>query len=183
MKKGVVLSLIYLFCLTSNGQVDIKFGVSGMNENSITMLNAICDSYGKDSALYLLDSLSYYGVFICDVDSNGFIVNIANYLSRKSSFSKEDLLRIKKYLQDNRIRFPVIYENDLGEDETLFKKRIRKDLKQHFKLHNTKVITMGFPGYLSPPWEKYLKNALKQEGRSHDYKISYGIVTSSPFSP
>ena len=46
------------------GQVDIKFGVNGMKENSIIMLNAMCSCYGKDSVFYMLDSLSYHGLFV-----------------------------------------------------------------------------------------------------------------------
>lgn len=155
MKKVYLLLLMNLFYMSSMGQVNIKIGVDGMKDNSVIMLDAMCNCYGKDSVYYMLDSLSYFGVFFCRVDSKGLIVNIDKYRSNTSSFSEEELVKIKKYLQDHKIQFSIIYENDLGEDEASFKKRIRKDLKRYFRNHKTIGITVGFPGYLSPPWERY----------------------------
>ena len=158
MKKLYFILLLVLLPLSSMGQVDIKFGFNGMKENSIIMLNAMCSCYGKDSVFYMLDSLSYHGLFVCEIDSNGFVVDIPWYKSKKSSFRKRDLVRIKKYLNDHHISFSVIYENDLGENEESFKIRIRKDLKRYFRQHKTIPITVGFPGLLTAPWERFLGN-------------------------
>ena len=157
MKKLYLNLFLVLLPLSSMGQVDIKFGFNGMKENSILMLNAMCSCYGKDSVFYMLDSLSYHGLFVCEIDSNGFVVDIPWYKSKKSSFRKRDLVRIKKYLNDHHISFSVIYENDLGENEESLKKLIRKELKRYFRQHKTKPITVGFPGYLTAPWERFLQ--------------------------
>ena len=142
--------------IKSVGQVKIQFGVEGMKENSIIMLNALCNCYGKDSVIYMLDSLSYFGVFTCEVNSKGYVVDIPMYRSKKSSFCKDDLIRIKNFLQDRKIKFSVVYINDLGETENTLKKRIRKELKRHFRQNRTIFITVGFPGNLSAPWERFL---------------------------
>ena len=98
MKNTFLILLLVLLPLSSMGQVDIKFGVNDMKENSIIMLNAMCSCYGKDSVFYMLDSLSCRGLFVCEIDSNGFVVDIPWYNSKKSLFRKKDLVRIKKYL-------------------------------------------------------------------------------------
>ena len=156
MKKTILILLLVLLPLSSMGQVDIKFGVNGMKDNSVIMLNAMCNCFGKERVFYMLDSLSCRGLFVCEIDSNGFVVDIPQYGSKKSSFRKKDLARIKNYLINHHISFSVIYENDLGENEDSFKIRIRKDLKRYFRQHKTKPITVGFPGLLTAPWERFL---------------------------
>ena len=69
---------------------------------------------------------------------------------------RHHLRNFRKYLINHHISFSVIYENDLGENEESFKKRIRKDLKRYFRQHKTKPITVGFPGLLTAPWERFL---------------------------
>ena len=158
MKKIFLILLLVLLPLSSMGQVDIKFSVNGMKENSIIMLNAMCNCFGKERVFYMLDSLSCHGLFVCEIDSNGFVVDIPWYKSKKSSFRKKDLVRIKNYLNNHHISFSVVYENDLGENEESLKKLIRKDLKRYFRQHKTRPITVGFPGLLTAPWERFLGN-------------------------
>lgn len=154
MRKKILILLLFV-PLLSVGQVDIRFGMEGMKHNSIIMLNAMCECLGHSRVYYMLDSLSYFGLFMCEIDRNGLIVDIPKYRSKNSSFCEDDLLTIRKYLKDHRVMFSVVYVNDFGEDERLFKKRVQKDLKRFFKHNKTKTITVGFPGYLSAPWERF----------------------------
>ena len=154
MRKILLLLLVFV-PLISIGQVDIRIGMEGMKHNSIVMLNAMCECLGQNRVYHMLDSLSYFGLFMCEIDKNGLIVDIPKYRTKKSSFCEDDLLTIKKYLIDHRVKFSVVYVNDLGEDECLFKKGVQKDLKHFFKHNKTKIITVGFPGYLSAPWERF----------------------------
>ncbi len=153
MRKLYLLFLVFS-SLSSLGQVDIKIGVNGMKDNSAIILNAMCKCFGKDRVFYMLDSLSCHGLFVCEIDSNGFVVDIPEYRSKNSSFCKKDLVRLKEYINSHHLAFSFIYENDIGENEESFRERIRKELKLYFSNHKTIRITVGFPGYLSPPWEK-----------------------------
>lgn len=164
MRKKCLLVFILFFCLKITGQVEVKFGAEGLRDNSTIMFNALCNCYGKDSVIYWLDSLSYYGVFICEINSNGFVVDIPKYWSKKLSFNKDDLEKIKKSLQRQNTRFSIVYENEFGDIEDSLKIRKKKEIKRYFRHHLTHTVTVGFPGKLSSPWEKYMTRSITGTG-------------------
>lgn len=154
MKSYFIIILLFI-SLRSMGQIDIRFD-DGLGVNSKILLKALAGCYGKDRIIFWLDSLSYHGVFSVDLDSEGNFVNIKGYFSRNSSFGKDDLNKMREYLQKHKIKFNVVYANEFGKNEDSLRLHIRKELKQYFKKHKTKGIAVGFPGPLSPPWDKYL---------------------------
>lgn len=154
MKSYFIIILLFI-SLRSMGQIGIRFD-DGLRTNSKILLKALVDCYGKDRVIFWLDSLSYHGVFSVDIDSEGIVVNINRYFSRNSSFGKDDLNKMREYLQKHKIKFNVVYANEFGQNEDSLRLHTRKELKQYFKKHKTKGIAVGFPGPLSPPWDKYL---------------------------
>ncbi|MBQ2949634.1 MAG: hypothetical protein IJE12_01095 [Prevotella sp.] len=151
----LLISLLFI-PLISKSQIDIKFGFDGMEHNSTVMLNAMCECLGQSHVFNMLDSLTYYGYFICEIDKNGYVVNVPEYRTRRTQLCRNDLNTINKYFHEHKIKMSIIYSNDSGENEIFIKQVVMKEIKHHFRHNKTYNITVGFPGYLSPPWGKYL---------------------------
>lgn len=123
-----------------------------MIDNSIILTNILQEIFGKDSVENWIDTGSHNFIFLCGVDSFGYVKEIFRILPRNSSelsFSQADIKEITQYMLDKKVRFSIIYENEFNENEDSLRALISQELLEFFRKRNRLLVNVGFPGYLT----------------------------------
>lgn len=150
--RKISLTFALMLCCNILAQPSIKFGMEGMIDNSIILTDILQEIFGKDSVENWIDTGTHKCIFLCDVDSFGYVKELFRFLPRdssKQSFSQANIKEIMQHMIDKRVRFSFIYENEFNENEDSLRVLISQELLEYFRKGTWHIVNVGFPGYLT----------------------------------
>jgi len=151
MRRISLVFLLVLYCKIF-AQPTIKFGMDGMIDNSIILADILQEIYGKDTVESWIDTGSHNCIFLCDIDSFGYVKEIFRVLPRNGSkqvFNQADISEIMLHIANKKIKFSIIYENENNEIEDSVRALISQELLSFFRKGNRHLVNVAFPGYLN----------------------------------